>query len=193
MSTSGPLRFALASALALAACEEAPDPEQPAARDGEVSAHDAVSAVDWAAAGAPDTSVRLRLDAVAQRAVDEAPVPVLVPRWEDGLSRAVVLSKSAYYAFSFRDEGVTISLSGNRVAKVYPHIAPHPGTTSLRGRGGFVSQNEGIWAARWLEGGVAYALDVECAAHDDPRCAGESYVRELAENLAYVGGKGAAR
>lgn len=193
MSTRGPRFFALASALALAACEQAPDPEPPASRDGDVAAADVVATVDWVAAGAPDAAVRGRLGAEALRAVDEAPVPVLVPRWEDALSRAVVLSKTAYYAFSFRDEGVTVSLSGNGVAKVYPHIAPHPGTTRLRGRGGFVSQNEGIWAARWVEGGVAYALDVECAANDDPRCADERYVRELAEGLAYVGGKGAAR
>lgn len=189
--------FALAAscavvACALGACEAAPGPEPasptpPAANPAAVVVH----SVDWAALGPIDAEVLARLDGAARDAVAKAPVPVLVPRWEAELARAIVLAKEGYYAFSYRDEGVTVSLSGNRVAKVYPHVPPHRGTTTVRGQGGFVSQNEGIWAARWIEGGVSYALDVECASHTDSRCADEGYVRALAEKLAYVGGEGA--
>jgi hypothetical protein len=45
-----------------------------------------------------------------------------------------------------------------------------------------------IWTASWVEDGVAYALDVECAAAgDDPRCASEAYLLTLVDDLAEVG------
>lgn len=137
-----------------------------------------------------DRALYARLSKDAQRAVDEAPVPVLVPSLAVGIEDAVVMSRESYYAFFQRDAERTLSLSATRVAYQYPHVAPAKGATRLRGFDGFVSKNEGIRTARWVEDGIAYALDVECADTNDSLCVDEAFIRGLVEGLSLVGGEG---
>jgi hypothetical protein len=87
-------------------------------------------------------------------------------------------------------DGVTVTVSGTRVAFHSPTISPIEGTDAIRGARGFVSQNEGIWSATWPEHGVTYTLDVECADPAEPRCADRAWLTEVASGLAYVGGRG---
>jgi hypothetical protein len=146
-------------------------------------------AIQWPAA--IEQATRAHLSPAARVAVARAPVPVLVPRAAPIASRAKIVSEAAFYALSTSDDaGVTIALHASRVAYHQPDLAPMAGNATLRGVRGFVSVNEGIRTASWVENGVAYALDVECADPSDARCADEAYVVALAGSLAYVGGDG---
>jgi hypothetical protein len=68
-------------------------------------------------------------------------------------------------------------------------VVPQPGPHTLREHEAFVSRNEGIWNATWIEHGVAYDLGLECAPVDAPPCDDQANVEALAEGLVYVGGR----
>lgn len=144
----------------------------------------------------PDSPLRVaraRLSADGTRTashVDErlaaAPVPVLAPADRD-LERPTLAVGREYASLTGRDHGVTIHVQGTRspVTRTAEVVAP---TRDLRGVKGYVSQNEGIRTATWIEGGIAYSADIECAAADDARCQDESYLLTLIERLVVVGG-----
>jgi hypothetical protein len=88
-----------------------------------------------------------------------------------------------------REDGVTVSLQANRLARRHAALPPALGRDVVRGRDAWITQNEGIWSATWTEHGVSYVLEVECARPgEDARCASDAYVRALAEELVFVGG-----
>lgn len=125
--------------------------------------------------------------------VKKAPVPALVvnePKW---LAATVVTTGPHWYAASFRDGGLTVSIHGTRLAHLHDDIPPAEGRSSVRGRPAFVTENEAIVSAAWVEDGVAYSLDLECFDRDDRRCRDEAYVLELGGRLVFVGGQGAKR
>ena len=55
---------------------------------------------------------------------------------------------------------------------------------------GFVTVNEGIRTASWMENGAAYSVDVECNDFRDARCQGEDFLLSIVAQLAFVGGSG---
>lgn len=57
-----------------------------------------------------------------------------------------------------------------------------------RGVPALLTDNEGIKSLTWFESGASFALDVECARSEDPRCLSADYVVSLANGLTYVGG-----
>jgi hypothetical protein len=121
--------------------------------------------------------------------VARSPVPVLVP--DTRVDQPVLIVEAKYYAFSGKlPGGVSLAIQGTRDAYRYDNIAPAKGDKTLRGVGGFVTINEGIRVATWNENGAAYSVDVECASHDDERCAKEDFVVALTNRLVYVGGSG---
>ena len=140
-----------------------------------------------------DDQARERLTAQTRVAVDDAPVPVLIPTGSALVESAVVTSGAHWAAVSMQAEGLHVSLQVSGQAKIYPHIKPVPATHSVRGLDGFVTRNEGIWVASWIEHGVAYDLELECADQAAPECADRDALMELAESLQFVGGRGAQR
>lgn len=156
--------------------------------------------VRWPAAEARDLAAYEAFDSRSRTAIDEAPVPVLVPSPDVVLDQREVLRGPEWFAFWGRREGlrtpeasetaVTITLNGSRMARVYPGVRPQPGPHTLRGQEAFVSRNEGIWNASWVEHGVAYDLGLECAPPDAPPCHDPTEIEALAEGLRYVGGSG---
>lgn len=132
---------------------------------------------------APDRLASLGPDARA--AALEARLPVLLPADEELLATAVVTSGPHFVAWGADGDGVHVSLHGTDYQWVIGDAPPEPPTDSVRSRRAYVTQNEGIQMASWIEDGVAWALDVECdAVERDARCASDTYVRELAESLA---------
>jgi hypothetical protein len=176
---------------ALAACDKpAPETSTPASSTGEPS--QSVGEVTWPSASEVSTKALAKLSPEAQRVVARSPVPALVVD-EDGMAGAATLmAKQEWYAMSTRGEGVTVSLHATKRAHRYPHIAPAEptGKWQVRGRNARVMENERIWSVAWEEGGVAYSLEVECARLPDPRCEDDTYVMQLARQLAFVGGAG---
>jgi hypothetical protein len=171
---------------------EARAPSRGKARGGERMRR----TVQWPAAQARDLAVYEGFDARSRAAIDEAPVPVLVPAPDVALDQREVLRGPEWYAFWGRREAadpraaVTISLHASRMARVYPGVRPQAGPHTLRGQEAFVSRNEGIWTATWIENGVAYDLGLECAPPDAPPCHDQAEIEALAEGLRFVGGRG---
>jgi hypothetical protein len=122
--------------------------------------------------------------------IARSPVPVLAP------SRLVLTSptlvvEGEYFALSGRLDGATIALQGTRAAHRYEGLEPVAGDRDLRATKGFVSVNEGIRTASWMENGAAYSVDVECAdVVNDARCASDDFLLSVVAQLAYVGGSG---
>jgi hypothetical protein len=128
----------------------------------------------------------------ARSELARSPVPVLAPSSELTLERPTVIVEGEYYVITARHRGATISIQGTRSAHRYEGVDAHPGNEALRKGAGFVTVNEGIRSASFIENGVAYSVDVECAENTDVRCTSDAFVTELTNHLVYVGG-GAAR
>jgi len=125
--------------------------------------------------------------------VARSPVPVLAPR-ELQLASPTLVVEGEYFALTGRVDGATISLQGTRAAHRYEGIDPATGNRELRRLNGtargFVTTNEGIRTASWIENGAAYSVDVECSETADSRCHGDDFLLSVIAQLSYVGGSG---
>lgn len=198
--------FVVAATLLAPGCDTAPPPEpslpRAALTDAPARAPDrgkvrggqkVMRAVRWPADSARDPQVYGALDEQSRAAVDASPVPVLLPNGPLSFERQQVMRGPQWYAFSGARHGVTVSVQASGQARVYPGVKPVPGSHTLRDQEAFVSRNEGIWAASWIEHGVAYDVSLECAPVDDPPCNDEHTLVALVEGLVYVGGDEGAR
>jgi hypothetical protein len=155
--------------------------------------------VAWPAASTVDEQTVFELsrdgskkDREIRALIARSPVPVLAPKGLR-LTTPTLVVEGEYFALTSRADGATISLQGTRAAHRYEGVDPTPGNRGLRASGslrGFVSVNEGIRTASWIENGVAYSLDVECNDSRDARCQSDAFLLEVVAQLAYVGGSG---
>jgi len=187
---------ALAAAFALGACnnptattrEEAP----PAVATSSATIRPSVS---WPAASTLDERALTAIASESKRLEDvralvsRSPVPVLAPK-SLRLASPTLVVEGEYFALTGRADGATISLQGTRAAHRYEGVEPVAGNRELRGTRGFVSVNEGIRTASWIENGAAYSVDVECASADDARCQSEGFLLSVVAELTFVGGSG---
>jgi hypothetical protein len=134
-----------------------------------------------------------RNDREIRALIARSPVPVLAPR-ELQLASPTLVVEGEYFALTGRVDGATISLQGTRAAHRYEGIEPVTGNRELiRASGtarGFVTTNEGIRTASWIENGAAYSVDVECSDTADARCHGDDFLLSIVAQLSYVGGSG---
>lgn len=194
-----PMRLALLCSLLLAATgcgrepdaaarpaplqgQAAPSPDEPVA-PGPASGSPAVAAT-------PPPAVAL-LGAESRAALADSPVPMLVlpERYAAGTT---VMRGPEWAALSYRDDELTLSLHATR--RAHPVIDDEelleipPADQSVRGEPARVTINEAIRSVGWIEDGVAYALEVECARPmDDVRCTESDFVLALAEQLVAAG------
>lgn len=145
------------------------------------------SAITWPSAASIDAHALEALGEGREK-LARSPVPVLAPAAGLGLERPTVVVEGEYYAITARIAGATVNVQGTRSVHRHEGVSPHPGNRSLRNGSGFVTVNEGIRSASFVENGAAYTVDVECASNTDARCASDAFVVELVEQLAYVGG-----
>ncbi|MBX3204695.1 MAG: hypothetical protein KF764_06470 [Labilithrix sp.] len=123
----------------------------------------------------------------AAELASRSPVPVLAPT-SVTFERPTFVVGAEYYALTGRVSGATIAIQGTRAAHRYEDIPPIAGDRTLRGVRGFVSINESVRTTSWIENGVAYSLDVECADPADTRCAEEAFALDVIEHLGFAGG-----
>jgi hypothetical protein len=190
----------LALLAALCACAQPPSTsdaapeaavERPAAatRAG-APASQVLADIQWPGEGRLDRQALSALPQAAARAAAASRVPVLVPSRRELLAAPVIVTRENWTSFWARTPEITVSLKITRLAHKYPGLAPMRGPRDIRGAPAFVTANEGIWSATWMENGVSYALDLECASPDAPACASDALLLELASELVYVGGVG---
>lgn len=171
-------------------CEKPPPSGESPAHVAEPQSTVQVNAVTWPNAGTIDRLALAALSTDAKSSVSKAWVPVLVPGDPKLLAAVVIVVGDDWYACNAKVGGLTVHVEGNRASHSYPGIAPTQGTRSIRTSKGFVTTNEGIKAASWIENGVAYDVNVECFDREDARCLGDDFVLQTAESLRYVGGAG---
>jgi hypothetical protein len=124
--------------------------------------------------------------------VARSPVPVLAPK-ALRLSTPTLVVEGEYFALTGRVDGATISLQGTRAAHRYDGVELPAGNRELRGDlqlRGFVSVNEGIRTASWIENGAAYSVDVECNDNRDERCKSDEFLLSFVAQLTFIGGSG---
>lgn len=129
----------------------------------------------------PEEPVGLRPNELSSRT--DTPLLFLPTRF---MESAVLTAERPWYAASYRDEQITLFLSGT-VAFVDPpddlvQEDSLPNATA-RGVGAWDTLNEGIRSLAWEEMGAAYTLEVECASMLDRRCTDEAFLRDLAAEL----------
>jgi len=191
------MRLALGCALAAcsiltAGCHESTEPAAGAratAATPQAAPHDMVlHRVSWPAANRLDVEARAALPEAARLAVDESPVPVLVVAEPGWLAVSRVMTRGSWYALAAHANGLSLAIRGNRLAHRYADIPPAQGPHRVRNQPAFITDNAHIWSATWLEGGVSYSIELECASADDGRCDDDAELRQLASRLRYVGG-----
>jgi hypothetical protein len=125
----------------------------------------------------------------SRRALDDATVTLLVPDDPGLVATAVVTSGPLWAAISITrgDHALTVHASrgGSRVPEGAADAARED---RLRAAPATIVAREGQRVATWEERGVTYVLDLSCARPDDPRCARDRYLRELASALVPLGG-----
>jgi hypothetical protein len=196
--------IALSCAAATAACSSGArntsasrtDDHAPAIATASITVRPAVA---WPAASTIDDGALLSLskngaktDGEIRALVSRSPVPVLAPK-DLRLTTPTLVVEGEYFALTGRVDGATISLQGTRAAHRYEGVDPAAGNRDLmRGSAvrGFISVNEGIRTASWIENGAAYSVDIECSNVQDARCQSEEFLLSLVANLTYVGGSG---
>lgn len=146
--------------------------------------------VQWPRVENVDLPVRDALGSDNLAAVDVAPVPALAPANSEWLDGATVTTGEHFYALSAQLRGQTLYIQGSDQARVYPSIRGATPTEPLRSTLGFVSQNEGIWTADFIENGVAYTVELECSDAEMVACQSDVSIRDLADSLVLVGGAG---
>lgn len=134
-----------------------------------------------------DNAARALLRDASRIAADRAPVPVLVPR--SLASKATVMSEDHWAAVHIGHDGLTISVHATDQAFAHPEVEPMQSPRTLRGAPVWITENEQIWSAAWTEHGVAYSLELECARPSEPRCADETLLLQLANELVAVSRK----
>jgi len=149
-----------------------------------------IQPVQFPAPATIDTGTRARLPKDEQAKIPTSTVPVLVPKDDALLAVSTLMIEDVWTAFHAQANDITVHVAGTRLAHEHPEIPPSPGQIPIRSGKGRVTVNEGIRQATFEENGVSYAVDVECAKHDDTRCATDAFVIELTNGLVYVGGGG---
>jgi hypothetical protein len=179
----------LALALALAACNGSPAASDSPARVAVTTSTTVRPQIAWPAR--PDSAALAALGPDATN-VTRSPVPVLAPAASARLADPHVIVDAEYYAINGKLDGATVTIQGTRMQHVYQGMPKIDGDRAVRGTKGFVTVNEGIRSASWMENGASYTVDVECdSPSKDARCASDAFVLELAGALVYVGGAGA--
>jgi hypothetical protein len=188
-----------ALALVLASCN-ARAPEQSAAPAAEAAraapqataTQPQATAPQWPRAETIHAQARAGLPSPAAGRLEQSPVPVLVPNDSQILQRAEAVVLADQYTLTSTVDDATVSIQAS------PAKAAGRGERSLEvkrtpvgNRAVFFTQNEEIRVATWIENGVSYSAEVECARDDDPKCRDYSYLQSIVEKLVFVGGRGA--
>lgn len=165
----------------------------PPARRGRLIAGERVQRIpQWPSPAEIDEVAAARLSEAARGPAARSPVPVLIPGEAGLAAEAAIFSEAWGYALSAREGTRTVALQASRSATLLPHVRPVPGKTKLRGTLGWVSSNDGIRTASWIEHETAYSLDLECYSPDGPECSEQALLAAV-EGLVYVGGQGAVQ
>jgi hypothetical protein len=185
-----------ALALGLVSCggrdSARPASESTAPKSDAAPATPQAAAPQWPRAETIDTGARSTLPSSTAGRLQESPVPVLVPNDPRILQRSEAVVLSNQYTLTSKVDDATVSIQASPAPPAgrgeRAIAAPR---TQVGNRAVFFTENEAIRVATWIENGVAYSAEIECAKAGDPKCRDDSYLRSVVEKLVFVGGRGA--
>lgn len=143
--------------------------------------------IDWVEALAERQSVRL--PAAAQLKVEAARLPVLLPSTDALTDDAFVTLGDGWYSAALRGDGVHLELRGHARTHLRSDLAGAQVAAGAGSGAPRVSKTHAIFTLTFERFGVAYALDLECASHTDPRCADPGFLLAVYEGLVVAGGR----
>lgn len=184
-SSAGDVDSERAAAVPVAA--KTPRPSQ---RGKLIGGEKARRTIAWPEDTSANQIARARYGADVHDTLARPAIPVLAPA--EPTERVVATSGPTWYALSVQGHGYVLHTTGSSEARVYPHIRVAEPTHPMRVAGGFLTRNEDIWAASWIENGTAYSFEVECDRRVVPWCDDEAAVLQRVEALAYIGKQPAA-
>lgn len=132
-----------------------------------------------------DHVARARYSADVQATLARAPIPVLAPA--DPSTEVTATVGPHWYALTVHGDGYLLHTHGSGEARVHPHVRTTDPTHPMRTAGGFLTRNEEIWSASWIEHGIAYSFEIECDRREVAWCDNEREVLRRVEALVYIG------
>lgn len=94
---------------------------------------------------------------------------------------------ATHYSFSEARDNMVLSLIGGLEAtsreESETEIAPRTPAATIRGVPIYVTENEGVKTATWIEQGTAFAVDLECSSEADERCRSSDYIVSVVRDL----------
>lgn len=168
-------------------------PPRPTQRGAVIGGERVKRAVAWPDASRTDALARLRYPAEIRERLDAAPIPVLAPSELPSGAKATASVGPHWYALTVHGDGYLLHTNGSGEARVHPHVRTTEPTHPMRTDGGFLTRNEDIWSASWIEHGVAYSFEVECDRRVVAWCDDEAEILRRVESLVIVAAKGGAR
>ncbi|UJR79542.1 hypothetical protein [Sandaracinus amylolyticus] len=172
------------TALALAACATSHSPSGPTEPPPEPAPTPTPTTPERTLSDDPAVAT---LPAGSREELARSPLPMLVLPAAYA-ARSTVMAGERWCAISYRDEEIAIALEGSNRghAQLSPEELqglPAP-RASVRGQPARETINEGIRSLAWMEGDVAYSIEIECSRpSSDTRCTESAFLSELASGL----------
>lgn len=150
-----------------------------------------VSPIDWSEATRFRALKSQALSEEAKKVLAAADIPALLPDVDELLERGVATQGAHWYAFSAADKAHTVFITGNNKEVLLPELDLLKAQPDIKDDL-LITRVDGVVELGFNSFGAAYTLEVECAEPDsDPRCVGDDYIVELANELGLANPGGA--
>ncbi len=152
-----------------------------------------------AATGAPAQGLQPQISDRSRERIQPVHMPVLLPTRTSGetiTTRAggeagmMLVTRAYFYDAAWSVDGMSVQVNGTRLINHRGNaVARAAGLNRGRGADGYrIVTNESGLTADFSRYGAAYTVTLECGSGTDPRCADETYLRDLLDRLIVAGG-----
>ena len=147
-----------------------------------------IAQIDWTEVNKHQSVNPGLLPATQSEKIDGLGVPVLLPSNPELISRAEIVTGATWYAASMNHDGINVVIHGSKQSENLDMNVSDEARELMRNF--TVYRTHEIVTLTFNMYGVAYSLDIECAAPTtDDRCNKDETIMTMAENLVLAGGQ----
>ena len=147
-----------------------------------------IAQIDWTEVNKHQSVNPGLLPATQSEKIEGLGVPVLLPSNPELISRAEIVTGATWYAASMNHDGMNVVIHGSKQSENLDMNVSEEARELMRNF--TVYRTHEIVTLTFNMYGVAYSLDIECAAPTtDDRCNKDETVMTMAENLVLAGGQ----
>lgn len=147
-----------------------------------------IAQIDWTEVNKHQSASPGLLPAAQSAKIAGLGVPVLLPSNPELISRAEIVTGATWYAASMNHDGINVVIHGSKQSENLELNVTDEARELMRNF--TVYRTHEIVTLTFNMYGVAYSLDIECAAPTtDDRCNKDETVMTMAENLVLAGGQ----